>query len=91
MRGIYLLTFPDGHQYIGSASGKEGLWQRWCDYIRNGHGGNRVLIREKRDARHSVVSILETIGSALTVDEVVHREMIWKKKLGLMAKRLDKH
>jgi hypothetical protein len=56
-KGVYLLTFADGQQYVGSASGDQGFWQRWSDYVRNGHGGNRILFREKRDARDAHVSI----------------------------------
>lgn len=90
-KGIYLLTFAsDGQQYVGSASGDEGFWQRWSDYVRTGNGGNRVLIREKRDARTgATVSILEVTGSALTRQEIIDREMNWQIKLGSRAKRLD--
>ena len=53
-KGIYLLTFPDGWRYVGSASGdKEGFWQRWDDYVRTGHGGNRILKDENCDAEES--------------------------------------
>jgi len=89
VRGIYLLTFSDGQQYIGSASGKAGFWQRWADYVQNGHGGNRVLKNKSRDARNAVVSILEFTGSSLTRDEVIGREMVWQRKLGSRAERLN--
>ncbi len=90
-KGIYLLTFaPDGQHYVGSASGDGGFWQRWSDYVRTGNGGNRVLIREHRDARKdATVSILEVTGSALTRQEIIDRETNWKNKLGSRAKRLD--
>jgi hypothetical protein len=90
-KGIYLLTFaPDGQHYVGSASGDEGFWQRWSDYVRTGNGGNPVLLREKRDARKdATVSILEVTGSALTRQEIIDREMNWKIKLGSRVKLLD--
>jgi hypothetical protein len=89
-KGIYLLTFSDGKQYVGSASGDQGFWQRWNDYVRTGHGNNRVLMCEKRDAKKdAIVSILEVTGSALTREEIIDREMNWKMKLGSMAKQLD--
>jgi hypothetical protein len=91
-KGIYLLTFDDGQQYVGSASGDDGFWQRWSDYVRIGHGGNRILIREKRDAREADVSILEVTGvtgSGLTRPEIIACEMNWQAKLGSKAKRLD--
>jgi len=89
-RGVYLLTFADGHQYVGSASGDEGFLQRWNNYAMDGNGGNRVLIRDNRDARRdAVVSILEVTGSASTREQIVAREMIWQTKLGARAKPLD--
>jgi len=92
VRGVYVLTFDDGQLYIGSASGTEGFWQRWNDYIRNGHGGNRILIRDGRDTRKdATVSILEFTGSALSRDEVIKREMFWQRKLGSRTILLDKN
>jgi hypothetical protein len=90
-KGIYLLTFaPDGQYHVGSASGDEGFWQRWSDYVRTGNGGNRILVREKRDARKdATVSILEVTGSSLTRQEIIEREMNWQIKLGSRTKRLD--
>ena len=88
-KGIYLLVFDDGMQYVGSATGERGLWQRWENYLANGHGGNRVLIRDHRDARKAMVSILEISGSAQTERDIVTQEMLWQKKLGSKAKPLD--
>jgi hypothetical protein len=48
---------------VVSASGDDGFWQRWSDYVRIGHRDNRILICEKRDAREADVSILEVTGS----------------------------
>jgi len=88
-KGVYLLTFDDGMQYVGSATGEQGFWQRWCDYLTNGHGGNRVLIRDRRDARDALVSILEFSGSAQTGPDIIKQEWLWKGKLGIKAKSLD--
>lgn len=87
-KGVYLLTFDDGMQYVGSATGGQGFWQRWCDYLRNGNGGNRVLIRDQRDAKKALVSILEVSGSAQTDQDIIGQEMLWKRKLGIRAKAL---
>jgi hypothetical protein len=76
-------------QYVGSATGEEGFWQRWQNYLTNGHGGNQVLIRDQHDARNAVVSILEVSGSADTDHDIVRQEMIWQQKLGTRAKQLD--
>jgi hypothetical protein len=88
-QGVYLLTFSDGQQYIGSASGKEGFWQRLGDYVRNGHGGNRILKKENRDARNAIVSILEFTGSGASKNDIIQREMIWQSKLGSRVTQLD--
>src|SRR5271165_5691489 len=80
--GVYLLTFDDGMQYVGSATGEQGFWQRWSNYLTNGHGGNRILIRDQRDARVALVSILEVSGSAQTERDIINQEMRWKQKLG---------
>jgi hypothetical protein len=41
-KGIYLITdIENGKHYVGSASGKDMLLQRWSNYIKNGHGGNQ--------------------------------------------------
>jgi hypothetical protein len=88
-KGVYLLAFDDGMQYVGSVTGRRGFWQRWSDYLLNGHGGNQVLIRDQRDARTATVSILETSSSADTDDEIIGREMLWQRKLGTRAKQLD--
>ena len=42
--GVYLITdSKSGRFYVGSATGKGGIWQRWCQYSKSGHGGNRDL------------------------------------------------
>jgi hypothetical protein len=88
-RGVYLLVFDDGMQYVGSATGESGFWQRWEAYLANGHGGNKVLLRDQRDARNAMVAILETSGSRETRNDIVKREMFWQQVLGSKAKTLD--
>jgi hypothetical protein len=89
-KGVYLLTFDDGYQYVGSASGAQGFWQRWNEYVQDGTGGNQVLIQDGRDSRRDgTVSILEFTGSHVTRQEIIVREMVWQTKLGSRAKRLD--
>ncbi len=42
--GIYLITDKSsGKHYIGSAYGEGGIWSRWCEYSRSGHGNNKEL------------------------------------------------
>ena len=79
-RGVYLLTCPDTHEsYVGSASGRDGFWQRWTGYGVDGHGGNVALIDRKRS--DWTVSILQLAGSADTGDDILAMEALWKRKL----------
>jgi len=79
-KGVYLLTCPKTKElYVGSASGEEGFWSRWCQYIANNHGGNVLL--KNREYSDFQVSILEVAGTAATVGEVLEMEKRWKWKL----------
>ncbi|MCR5118125.1 MAG: GIY-YIG nuclease family protein [Lachnospiraceae bacterium] len=41
IKGIYLITdIKTGKKYVGKADGERGVWQRWSDYINDGHGGD---------------------------------------------------
>jgi hypothetical protein len=80
VRGIYLLTCPrTKEQYIGKASGSQGLWGRWLEYFQTGHGGNVGL--KSRDPSDYQVSILEVCGSGLSESDIVALECLWKEKL----------
>jgi len=79
-KGIYLLTCPKTkEQYVGSATGEEGFWRRWQDYIQTGHGGDVAL--KSRDPSDYRVSILEVAGTASTMDDIIKMERRWKSKL----------
>lgn len=78
--GIYLLTCSKtNEQYVGQASGAEGFWGRWQEYIANGHGGNIALKNRARSDYQ--VSILEVCGSSTTQFEIDALEVLWKRKL----------
>ena len=78
--GIYLLTCPTTkEQYVGSATGEDGFWGRWQDYVQTGHGGNVAL--KSRDPSDYQVSILEVAGTASTLEDVIKMEGRWKAKL----------
>lgn len=89
-RGVYLLSCPKTkEQYVGSATGDDGFWGRWQNYVMSGHGGNEGLkIRELSDYR---VSILETAGSQLTTDDILTLEQLWKAKLQSREMGLNKN
>lgn len=79
-RGIYLLTCPKTReQYVGLASGAEGFLGRWREYFASGHGGNVAL--KSRDPSDYQISILETVGSAASLDDLLFLEVRWKMKL----------
>jgi hypothetical protein len=78
--GIYLLTCPTtGKQYVGSACGAGGLWQRWEDYVASGHGGNKHLI--DISGTDFQVSILEIVSSSADERSILQTETRWKEKL----------
>ncbi len=79
-KGVYLLTCPKTReQYVGSASGGEGFWHRWMEYVVTGHGGNVAL--KSREYSDYQVSILEVAGSASSIDDILKMESRWKDKL----------
>jgi hypothetical protein len=79
-KGVYILTCPKTkEQYVGSASGEEGFWHRWKEYVTTGHGGNVAL--KSREYSDYQVSILEVAGSASNVDDILNMESRWKDKL----------
>ena len=87
IKGIYLITdTSSGRHYVGKASGKEGLWHRWCAYADTGHGGNaelKRLLREKgmNHAAHFQYSILEIADSHASDADILARESHWMKVL----------
>lgn len=79
-KGVYLLTCPKTkEQYVGSATGEEGFWGRWQDYVKTGHGGNVAL--KSRNPSDYQVSILEVAGTASMADDILKMEQRWKSKL----------
>lgn len=96
VNGIYLiLDSSTGMQYIGSANGKNGIWQRWCDYANNGHGGNKELIAliktDPNYHRHFRYSVLQTLPSNITKTEIDKIETVYKQKLGSKAHGLNRN
>ena len=50
VKGVYLITdAKSGKQYVGSAYGDQGVWSRWEDYVKSGHGGNAEIRDWLRD------------------------------------------
>jgi len=85
--GIYLITDTQtGKQYVGSAAGEGGIWSRWSEYSKTGHGGNREL-REvlkaegKGYAKNFQYAVLEIADTHAGDDEILKREEHWKRVL----------
>jgi len=61
------------------------LWQRWTDYIKDGHGGDVELkeIVKKNSIKYVEdnfqYSILENFNSNVECEYVLKRESYWKK------------
>ncbi len=96
VNGIYLiLDTQTGMQYIGSANGKEGIWQRWGEYAASKHGGNKELIAsletDPNYQRHFRYSILQTLPSNITKTEIDKIESLYKKKFGSKAHGLNRN
>ena len=79
-RGIYLIIDQsDGMQYVGSAYGAENIMQRWNEYARSGHGGNKWL--RTREPNQFRFSILQRVSPDLPDAEVIALENSWKVRL----------
>lgn len=81
VNGVYLIKDRScGKLYVGSAYGKEGIYGRWAQYAKNGHGGNLGL--KNLDPDNFQFSILEIAAPTSTADDVIDCETRWKIKLG---------
>lgn len=92
--GIYLiLAEPSGDLYVGSACGSDGIWGRWREYARAGHGNNALLRRlVAGDATYPGAfrfSVLQVLPQTMSRDEIIRREQLFKEKLGTRATGLN--
>lgn len=90
--GVYCLTdTSNGMLYIGSATGSEGVWQRWGNYLASKHGGNvklRKLYEEKGDShfeKYFTFTLLEYYGLSYDPEKILVRERYWKKCLDTVS------
>ena len=88
-QGVYLITDTHtGWRYVGSATSEEEmLFQRWSQYIQNGHGGNKALkeLVKKKGMKYVEkyfeFSLLENYNSKVNRDYILERENWWKETL----------
>lgn len=88
--GVYLILNKEtGQQYIGSAYGKGGIWQRWSYYSKNPTGGNKLiqelLSTSPESYKNFQFTILRVLEPSSTKDEVFCQEKLLKQKLGSRA------
>ena len=87
VKGVYLIVDTlTGKQYVGSAYGDECVWQRWSDYAKNGHGGNKELkelltLNGEKYKYNFKYSILEVCNMNLGDEYIIEREGYWKEVL----------
>ena len=85
--GVYVITdTSSGRLYVGSAYGGVGIWQRWSEYAKTLHGGNkelRALLGDKGQDHTEQLqfSILEVCDLNSSDDYVIGREGHWKQVL----------
>ena len=86
--GVYCLTdTKTGKLYIGSATGEEGVAQRWGNYLDSKHGGNKKLLElyEKNGPKYFednfTYTLIEYFGLSHDPAKVIEREQYWKKCL----------
>ena len=94
MGGVYLiLATTTGQQYVGSATGTSGLWDRWQDYATTGHGGDAALRSlvacDSAYPQAFQYSVLYVFPKTLTEAEALERERRYKDKLGSRAYGLN--
>ncbi len=86
IKGIYLITLKSGQHYIGSAYGNVGIWSRWSNYAKNGHGGNKEMMSLARNTGKNFISnarftLIEAWPMSTEDCLILARENYWKTAL----------
>ena len=83
--GVYCLTDTHtGKLYIGSATGEEGVAQRWGNYLDSKHGGNKKLITlyeqkgQEYFEKYFTYTLLEYFSLSYDLNKILEREQYWK-------------
>lgn len=94
---IYVISDSmTGKLYVGSTYNREGIWGRWKDYAKTGHGNDvelmRILETDPNYAKDNFTwSILQVLPFGISENEAVRIETLWKNKLGREACKLNKN
>ena len=94
--GVYVIfDSSSGMQYVGSASGGNGIWSRWEGYARTGHNGNKALKElAKNDpdfADSFTFSLHHVFPRTVSKNDVLYYESLLKNKLGSRAYGLNEN
>ncbi|MDG2159264.1 MAG: GIY-YIG nuclease family protein [Gammaproteobacteria bacterium] len=94
--GVYVIfDSSTGKQYIGSASGGDGIWSRWEGYAKTGHNGNKALkaiSRKNPDfANNFKYSLHHVFPKTVSKNDVLQYESLLKNKLGSRAYGLNEN
>lgn len=86
VKGIYTITdITNGKIYIGSATGENGIWQRWISYANGLTGENKTfteLVKSKGEEyirNNFTYAILEIFDKKTKDSYIIQREEFWKK------------
>lgn len=85
---IYLiLDKSNGKQYVGSTYNTKGIWGRWSEYAKTGHGNDIELKKciasdPKYAEKNFQWCILETLPIKILPDQAIERESLYKRKFG---------
>lgn len=85
---VYLILDKlTGKQYVGVTYNKSGIWGRWADYAKDGHGNDKdlmVLISKNPNygKENFQWCILETLPLNVLADFAIDRESLYKEKFG---------
>jgi len=94
--GVYVIFDKStGMQYVGSASGGNGIWSRWEGYARTGHNGNKALkalAKKNPDfANNFTFSLHHVFPRTVSKNDVLYYESLLKNKLGSRAYGLNEN
>ena len=85
-----------GKLYIGSTYNRSGIWGRWKDYAKTGHGDDVELVKLlKADPdyakKYFTWSILQVLPLSIQDVKAIEIETLWKNKLGRAACTLNRN
>src|SRR5207245_2727816 len=80
--GVYLiLAEKTGDLYVGSAYGATGIWGRWEQYAKTGHGDNKLLkkllAQDKDYPERFRFSLLQILPTTFPRHEVIKRDKLY--------------